>query len=208
MGDGGFAGSVDGLFDVGVHFGAGFFVSLGVGVAGCKFDLPGKGLTLLAFVFPLFVGFDFVEQLPGERLAFFFLFGLKEFSGRSDGAVVAVVNGVFDGIEAVGVFGGRVPARPAPGKGAGVGAGGAWAGLGFAGQGGVRDLEAVEHEGGVFAVDGAGGEALEDLADGEQKGGAVFGHGNGESFAVGAAGVQLVGVGDLARGVMEVAKIF
>ena len=49
---------------------------------------------------------------------------------------------------------------------------------------------------------------MEDFSDGEQEGGAILGDGDGERLAVGAAGVQLVGVGDLAGGMVEVTKIF
>ncbi|HYK36360.1 hypothetical protein [Alloacidobacterium sp.] len=45
---------------------------------------------------------------------------------------------------------------------------------GFAGQIGGGDLDAVEVEAGVLAVDGAGGEGGEDAADGHLDGEAVF----------------------------------
>jgi hypothetical protein len=44
------------------------------------------------------------------------------------------------------------------------------------------DLEAVEKEAGAARIDGVGGDALEDFADGELDGGAVFGEGEGEGL--------------------------
>ena len=48
------------------------------------------------------------------------------------------------------------------------------------------DLEAVEQEAGAAGVDLVGGDAAEDLADGELDGGAVFGEGEVEGGAAGA----------------------
>ena len=74
-------------------------------------------------------------------------------------------------------------------------------GLGKVGGG---DLERVEEEAGAARVDVVGGDAAEDFADGELDGGAVFGHGEIEGGATGAA---MFGPGDgLAGGVMEVAE--
>ena len=68
------------------------------------------------------------------------------------------------------------------------------------------DLEAVEEEAGAAGVDGVGGDAAEDLADGELDGAAVFGQGEVEGGLAGATGAR---AGDrLAGGVVEVAELF
>ena len=61
---------------------------------------------------------------------------------------------------------------------------------GFSGEGGDGDLEAVEEEAGAFWVEVVGGDAAEDLGQGELDGGAVFedGHGEGVPVGVGIAG--------------------
>ncbi len=110
--------------------------------------------------------------------------GVGEFEGRGYGAVSGVGDDLFDD-----------------------GALLLTAGLcGFVGrevEGG--DLEAVEHEAGSARVDGVGGDAAEDLADGELDGSAVFGQGEVEFCLAGATGAR---VGDgLAGGVMEVAEL-
>ena len=82
-------------------------------------------------------------------------------------------------------------------------------GLGVGGGfGKVRggDLQAVEEEAGAFGVKGVGGEAAEDLADGELDGGAVVGLGQGKG-GLAAAAILNLGFGDgFAGGVMVVAK--
>ena len=78
-------------------------------------------------------------------------------------------------------------------------------GLGF-GQVEAGDLEAVEEQAGAAGVDVVGGDALEDLADGGLDGGAVFGQGQVEG---GAAGAALARVRDgLAGSVVVVAELF
>jgi hypothetical protein len=68
------------------------------------------------------------------------------------------------------------------------------------------DLESVEEEGGAAGVDVVGGDALENLTDGELDGGAVFGQGKVEG---GAAASALLRVGGrLAGGVVVVAEVF
>ena len=83
--------------------------------------------------------------------------------------------------------------------------GGSWRGLRASlGEVGGGDLEAVEEEAGAARVDVVAGDAAEDLADGELDGHAVFGLGEIEG---GAAGAAVLGPGDgLAGGVMEVAE--
>ena len=80
---------------------------------------------------------------------------------------------------------------------------------GRGGEPGVRevgggDLETVEEEAGAFGVDVVGGEAAEDLADGELDGGAVLGQGEVKGGAAGSASLR---PGDGAAGaVVEVAE--
>lgn len=84
---------------------------------------------------------------------------------------------------------------------------------GFDGRGGVPvgqvergDLETVEEETGAAGVDLVGGDAAEDLTDGELDGSAVLGEGKVEGGLAAAAGAR---VGDgLAGGVVEVAELF
>src|SRR3979490_3242193 len=68
------------------------------------------------------------------------------------------------------------------------------------------DLEAVEEEAGAAGVDVVGGDALEDLADGELDGGSVFGEGTFEGGAAGWAGAG-VRCG-FSGGVVVVAEVF
>jgi len=68
------------------------------------------------------------------------------------------------------------------------------------------DLQAVEQQAGAARVELVGGDALQDLADGELDGGAVFGHGQGEVGAAGGARGHLRGRDRRTRGVVEVAE--
>jgi hypothetical protein len=78
----------------------------------------------------------------------------------------------------------------------------------FAGEGSGGDLEAEEEEAGAFGVEVIGGDAGEDLGDGELDGGAVFQYGEGEGFEV---GVRVAGDADLgdeaAAGVVVEAEV-
>jgi hypothetical protein len=71
---------------------------------------------------------------------------------------------------------------------------------------GAGDLESVEEEAGAAGVDVAGGEALEDEADGELDGGAVLGDGEVERGEAGFAGLRVGG--GAAPGVVVVAEVF
>ena len=87
---------------------------------------------------------------------------------------------------------------------AAMGVGGAWAIGGLAGVGREvegGDLQAVEEEAGAAGIDLVAGDALEDFADGELDGGAVFGEreveggfgwGCGGGFGEGFAGFVVV----------------
>ena len=78
-------------------------------------------------------------------------------------------------------------------------------GLGF-GEVEACDLEAVEKKTGAARVDLVGGDALNDLTDGELDGGLVFGEGQVE---FGAAVLAVARVGDgAAGGVVVVAEVF
>jgi hypothetical protein len=78
-------------------------------------------------------------------------------------------------------------------------------GFGF-GEVEAGDLEAVEEQACAAGIDLVGGDALEDLADGELDGGLVFGQGQVE---VGAAVLAVARVGDgAAGGVVVVAEVF
>ena len=71
------------------------------------------------------------------------------------------------------------------------------------------DLEAVEEQAGAAWVDLVGGDALEDVAEGELDGGAVFGVGEDEVGGLSLtalAGRKLGGRHGTAGGVVEVAK--
>ena len=88
----------------------------------------------------------------------------------------------------------------------GGGGGGGFGIAGLAGEVEAGDLEAVEEEAGAFGVDGVLGEALEDLADGDLDGGAVFGVREGEGGLAAAAGAGVGG--GRAGGVVVVAEFF
>jgi len=108
--------------------------------------------------------------------------GVGEFGGGGDGAVGGVGDGLFDQASLLGRDG---------------------RGFGEVERG---DLEAVEEEAGAAGVDGVGGDAAEDLADGDLDGSAVLGKGEVEGGLAGAAGAR---VGDrLAGVVVEVAELF
>ena len=77
---------------------------------------------------------------------------------------------------------------------------------GWLGKVEAGDLEAVEEEAGAAWVDVVGGDALEDLADGDLDGGAVFGKRDVEGGAAAAAPSR---VGNwFSSGVMVVAEFF
>jgi hypothetical protein len=78
---------------------------------------------------------------------------------------------------------------------------------GLPGEEVAGDLEAVEELTGAFGVEIVGGDAGEDLAEGELDGGAVFEDGDGEGF-LGVVGIAWdAGVGrGAARGVVVVAE--
>jgi hypothetical protein len=84
-------------------------------------------------------------------------------------------------------------------------------GFGVAVRGGfgeveAGDLEAIEEQAGATRVDVVGGDAAKDFADGLLNGGPVFGEGQVEG---GAAGAALARVGDRAAGgVVVVAEVF
>jgi hypothetical protein len=78
--------------------------------------------------------------------------------------------------------------------------------FGFLWESGAGDLQAVEEQAGAARVDVVGGDALEDLADGLEDGGPVFGQGDVEG---GAAAAALLRVGDgFSGGVVVVAEVF
>ena len=80
--------------------------------------------------------------------------------------------------------------------------------FGFFGEDGAGDLQAVEEEAGAAGVDGVGGDALEDFADGLEDGGAIVGIGQREVEG-GAAAAALLRVGDgFSGGVVVVAEVF
>jgi hypothetical protein len=68
-------------------------------------------------------------------------------------------------------------------RGVGFEVGGVGAGL--PGEGGCGDAEAVEEEAGALDLDGLGGDAGEDVVDGEADGGAVLEQGDGEDGFLG-----------------------
>jgi hypothetical protein len=104
------------------------------------------------------------------------------------GAEVGVSGDLFDNLEFVRLLLALVAVR-----------------LGF-GEVEAGDLEAVEEEAGSAGIDLVGGDALEDLADGELDGGLVLGQGQVE---LGAAVFAVAWVGDgAAGGVMVVAEVF
>ncbi len=78
---------------------------------------------------------------------------------------------------------------------------------GGCGSGEVRggDLQAVKEEAGTARVEIVGGDAPEDIADGELDGGAVFGPGEGEGGA--AAAADLGAADGTAGGVVVVAEL-
>jgi hypothetical protein len=108
---------------------------------------------------------------------------------RGEGSEFGVDGDLFDGLEG------------------GFGFGAAGGGL-RAGQVQAGDLEAVEEQAGAARVELVGGDALQDLADGELDGGAVLGDRHLELRAAGLAGGELGWPHGLARGVVEVAKFF
>ena len=120
----------------------------------------------------------FFNEAVGEA---FLLDGFGDFGAGCYGAECGIVSELVDEV-------------------AGVGFG--FAG-GAAGQVVAGDLEAVEEQAGAAGVDGFVGDAVEDFADRELDGGAVFGQGEvefGANFAADAGG------GD-AGGLVEVAEI-
>ncbi|HTH52659.1 MAG TPA: hypothetical protein VL495_01835 [Edaphobacter sp.] len=78
--------------------------------------------------------------------------------------------------------------------------------LGVGWEIGAGDLEAVEEEPGAARVERAGGEALQDEADGELDGGTVFGDGKLKGGAASLAGAR-IGDGPTG-GVVVVAELF
>jgi hypothetical protein len=111
--------------------------------------------------------------------------GLEGFGGRGEEALLGVGDDLF-----LGLFG----------EGACVGGE-----LLMGREVGAGDLESVEEEAGAAGVDVAGGEALEDEADGELDGGAVLGDGEVEG---GEAGFACLWVGGgAAGGVVVVAEV-
>ena len=71
---------------------------------------------------------------------------------------------------------------------------GLWRGFGGGGFGQVErgDLEAVEEQAGAFGVEVVGGDAAQDLADGDLDGGAVFGVGEDEGGLLAAPILQIL----------------
>ena len=112
--------------------------------------------------------------------------GLEGFGGRGEEALLGVGDDLFEGLFGEGAcVGGELL------MGREVGAG---------------DLESVEEEAGAAGVDVAGGEALEDEADGELDGGAVLGDGDVVGGEAGFAGLRVGG--GAAPGVVVVAEVF
>ncbi|QNI36016.1 hypothetical protein [Edaphobacter albus] len=124
-----------------------------------------------------FFAFAEIVLLLGEDLSFavdvvpHLLAGFEGFGRRGEESVVGVGDDLFEGLlgERLGVRGEFLVRRE-------IGAG---------------DLESVEEEAGAARVDVIGGEALEDEADGELDGGAVFGDGEVDGGAAGFAGVRI-----------------
>ena len=116
-----------------------------------------------------------------------------------------VVGDVFYGlVHGLGCDGGFVAGGPRIAAAGGLGV----RFFGFFGEDGAGDLEAVEEEAGAAGVDGVGGDALEDLADGLEDGGAIIGIGQREVEG-GAAAAALLRVGDgFSGGVVVVAEVF
>jgi hypothetical protein len=144
------------------------------------------------FGFQLVFALAKLVLLTGEHLPFAIdvfpelVAGLEGVGGRSEEAVVGVLLDNFEGLL---------------GEGDGV----RWED-GMRRQVGAGDLEAVEEESGAAGVEVVGGDALQNEADGELDGGAVFGDGEVEGGEAGLAGD---GVGDgMAGGVVVVAEVF
>ncbi|HTD95536.1 MAG TPA: hypothetical protein VK627_01350 [Edaphobacter sp.] len=162
---------------------------LGLGLLG--FLLLGFLLLSALLGFQCFFSVELFEESSDYGLAS--SFGGVEFGAGGEGAEGGVGFDVFDegGFRAFE---------------AGLAVAGGAGGLGVAGQVEAGDLEAVEQEAGALGVDLVGGDAEQDLADGDLDGGAVLGHGEGEVGLAGAAvGEVLDGA---AGGVVVVAKLF
>jgi hypothetical protein len=144
---------------------------------GGGFGLP----AALEFVFSVLL-----PALDEDLFEGFFVRLALVFGGRGQDAVGLVVDELVDGFGGAGRVDG-------------------FDGLGF-GQGGEGDLEAVEEEAGAFGVDGVAGDAVEDVAEGELDGGAVFEVGEDEGGLVLAAGWEVLD--GAAGGVVVVAEIF
>ena len=103
----------------------------------------------------LFEAFEFVEMFE-EELGGAFAAVVAEPGGRSEEAVVGIVDDLGDGLF------------------------GFFFGIGF-GEVVAGDLEAVEHDAGAAGIDLAGGHEAQDFADGVLDGAAVFKVGDGEA---------------------------
>jgi hypothetical protein len=152
------------------------------GITGGLEGREGSGLRLvllsLLVVPSLLVVFD--QLVYQERDGAFALGGFADFGGRGEGSEFGVSGDLFYG------FGHRL-------------------GRGF-GQIEAGDLEAVEKEAGAAGVNVVGGDALEDLADGELDGRSIFGEGDLEGGAAAPAGARVGG--GLAGGVVVEAELF
>jgi hypothetical protein len=110
-------------------------------------------LSLLVVPSLLVVFYQLVYQ---ERDGAFALGGFADFGGRGEGSEFGVSGDLFDDFDGVGSA--------------------VTVGRGF-GEVEAGDLEAVEKEAGAAGVNVVGGDALEDLADGELDGRSIFGEG-------------------------------
>jgi hypothetical protein len=127
--------------------------------------------------------FDHLVYQKGDGA--FALGGFADLGGRGEDSEFGVSGDLFDNFN---------------GFGSGVAVGG-----GF-GEVEAGDLETVEEEAGTAGVDVVGGDALEDLADGELDGGSVFWEGKVEGGAAATAGAGVCG--GLACGVVVVTEVF
>ena len=157
-------------------------------MCGGGFKVDDVGFLLLAdfFFFVDAVFFPLVLEDFVEAPLVFAFHNWGQLGDGGEGSVEFVLDGFFDGF--------------------------CWVGGGFAvdwREVDAGDLEAVEEEAGAAGVELVGGDALEDLGDGELDGGAVFDEGEVEGFAFGGGGFAFAGVPNRdAGGVVEVAKLF
>jgi hypothetical protein len=157
----------------------GFPVELCVfGGKGVKSSLPSGFILLMGLLSGLFgfVALDFVEELAGEGLAGFELFGLLVVVFGGDEAVGFLIDDVFDY-----VFEGYV-----------VSSGLEWSRARLRWKGAERDLEAVEEHSGALQVDVVVGDGVHDLGDGGAGAVAVLGVGEVEDIDAVAAFAGIV----------------